>query len=185
MKLVCALLVCVILIVINLSLVRGESPLNRDYFDDADPSVAKDKALIQQFHVSRIPDLIRQGNYSAALEDINFGLRYFPNHPTALQLLGVVARLQGKPALAIGFFEKALSLFPQHALTHAQYGAYLVEIGNIKEGIEMLQKAVAIDPKLAAAHVLLSKAYTKAGNMELARQAADQARQLGYQGKIE
>jgi Tfp pilus assembly protein PilF len=188
MKLFTAYLTCLFLIAAELpyAMAQGEANLiNRDYFGDSDLPVQQARSNIQRFHIEPATRAIREGNFSAALGDIDFALRYFPNHPTALQLLGMVAQLQKKPALAIRYYERAVSLFPQYAITQAQYGAYLVAVENVKEGLEKLQKAVEIDPKLAPAHAALAKAYIKAGDMELARQAADQARQLGYKGKIE
>lgn len=172
-------------IVVFVSNANAESPPDRDYFSDSDPQVKTDKGLIAKFHIGNVANSLRQGNYPMAMEDINFALRYFPNHPQGLQLLGVVARLQKKPALPIAYFERALSLFPQYAVTYAQYGAYLVEIGDYKSGIDKLLKAVELDPKLVGAHVLLSKAYVKIGDMQLARKSADVAKELGYVGNLE
>jgi Tfp pilus assembly protein PilF len=61
---------------------------------------------------------------------------------------------------------------------------YLVDIGKIDAGIQKLQKAIEIDPGLGQAHAWLAKAYYKNGNSELARQAAEKAKALGYRGKI-
>jgi predicted Zn-dependent protease len=120
----------------------------------------------------------------AAIRDVKYTLDRFPNHPKGLMLLGVVARLTNDPSFAVNYYKRALSLFPQYAITHVQYGEYLVSVGLTNEGIGQLKRAIEIDPKLAVAYAGLAKAYAKGGNSELSRQAAKQARELGYTGKI-
>jgi len=166
------------------------TPINQDYFvADQFPGTKSLLILVERFHVnepdSKLHANIKDGHYEYAWGDIKYTLDKFPNHPKALLLAGLVARLQKAPLIAIPHFEKALKLYPQHAMTHAQYGSYLVEIGRINEGISRLKKATEMEPRLAQAHAWLAKAYTKSGNANLARQAAEQARQLGYKGKIQ
>jgi tetratricopeptide (TPR) repeat protein len=105
----------------------------------------------------------RAGRFSNVLADLNYTLDKFPNHPKALLLLGSVARLIKSPALPIPYFEKAIQLYPQYALTHAQYGAYMTEIGSVEVGIGKLKKAIEIDPNLSLAHTWLAKAYSQKG----------------------
>lgn len=120
------------------------------------------------------------GRYDKAIADLRFLLDRFVNHPRGLIVLGAAAKLTKQPALALRYYERAVKIYPQYALTHAQYGAYLVELGNTKSGIAKLQRAVEIDPQLAVAQSWLAQAYYKSGNVELARQTAEHARALGY-----
>jgi len=82
------------------------------------------------------------------------------------------------------YYEKAIRLFPQYAMTFAQYGKYLIEIGQWDKGVENLKLAIEKDKKSVAAHVWLSQAYEKHGDKALAKKAAEQARNLGFQGEI-
>ena len=88
------------------------------------------------------------------------------------------------PLLAQLYYEKALKLFPQYAITHAQYGSYLVGIGNSKAGIAQLEKAVEMNPRLMQAHTWLAQAYAKSGNAERARQVTERARELQSGGEL-
>ncbi|OYX61519.1 MAG: hypothetical protein B7Y89_12415 [Novosphingobium sp. 32-60-15] len=54
--------------------------------------------------------------------------------------------------------------------------------GNTKVAIENAEKAVLADPRNAAYRVLLGNAYLKAGRFESARQAYDEAMELGEDG---
>jgi tetratricopeptide (TPR) repeat protein len=153
--------------------------------------VAKDDAetahllhLVEIAHTNRILPQISSKDYRGALSDIKYTLNRFPNHPRGLVLMGLYGRLMKTHALAMPYYEKAIRLYPQYALTRAQYGAYMVSLGNLDEGIKKLITAVEIDPDLAFAHVWLAAAYYKRGNVELGRGAETKARELGFDGKI-
>lgn len=163
----------------------------RDYFDkDRDPKVRVLLHALESHHLSKkfwadyTTGRNEYGRNKYGLDDMRFILRYTPNHPKALTLVGSIARLRKDPSLPIPYYEQAIRLFPQHAVTHAQYGVYLVDIGDINSGIAKLKHALKIDPKLALAHAWLAKAYSRNGDMEQARQAANQAKELGYKGEM-
>jgi predicted Zn-dependent protease len=124
------------------------------------------------------------GKYEYVINDLKYTLGAFPNHPLALQLMGSVAKLTNKINLAGIFFENALKLYPQYAMTHAQYGQYLVSFEMYDDGILKLQNALHIDPKLAIAYAWLAEAYFKTGKTDLATEAALKSRQLGYREEI-
>ncbi|MEW5977989.1 MAG: tetratricopeptide repeat protein [Acidobacteriota bacterium] len=160
---------------------HSQEKLNNDYFaPDRDNSAL---ATVERYHLAPGTDfwkMFRAREYHYAIQDMYFVLRYFPNHPKALTLLGSLARLMKQPSLPISHFQKAITLFPQHAITHAQFGNYLAAIDQVDPAIEQLKEAVQLDPKLAVAYGWLAEAYAKKGEAELAREAAEQARQLGY-----
>ena len=158
--------------------------MDNDYF-----AKVRDEVLlsnVEKYHLGpeNFWKLYKSGQYTVAIEDLKFVLRYYPNHPETLQLLGSIARLTHDSSLPIPYYEKALRLYPQYASTHAQYGAYLVDVGLIDAGIARLKHAIEMDSKLALAHAWLANAYYQNGNQELARQAAERARALGYKGNI-
>jgi Tfp pilus assembly protein PilF len=140
--------------------------------------------LITSAHTDKIPGWIQQGRMQDAINDVVYTLDRFANHPKGLQLAAMVASIIKRPSLAVYYFDRALKLYPQHAITYAQYGAYLIGSGQTDAGIEQLKEAVERDQKLAGAYALLAKAYTKNGNLDLAREAAEKARDLGYKGEM-
>jgi tetratricopeptide (TPR) repeat protein len=159
--------------------------LNHDYFNpNKDPQIQWMIEDQEKYHLNPAKVYVREGKFDKALADLIFFLDRFVNHPHGLALLGAIAKLTNNPSLAIRYYEKAIRLYPQYAITHAQYGAYLADIGNVKAGIVKLKKAIEMNSNLAVAHAWLAKAYYKSGDRELARQAAAQARQLGYKGEI-
>lgn len=156
-----------------------------DYFL-ASQNVDRERYLRQaeQFHIKPVPNSIREGNLTLAFADLNYVLERFPNHPQGLQLMTVVAQLRKQPTLAVSYFEKAIQGFPQHALTQAQYGLFLVTIGSMEKGLEMLEKATETDPKLPAGYAGLAHAYAKKGDLPKAREASQKARELGFKGQL-
>jgi predicted Zn-dependent protease len=155
----------------------------QDYFT-ADRTSGSYLTILESAHVNNIALAINRGQWNSALGDIRYTLDRFPNHPTALQQLSMVAQLTKNTALATSYFERAVSLYPQYALTRAQYGLFLVSINNVDAGIEKLNQSIEIEPKLAAGYAGLAHAYAKKGDMTKAREAAGKARELGFTGKL-
>lgn len=135
-------------------------------------------------HTNKAINYIGNGRIDYASRELDYTLRHVPNHPRALQLIGVCAQLTKNSPLALKYYARALQLFPDYALTRAQYGNYLSVIGKMDEGIAELNRATEMDPRLLQAYVWLSSAYNKAGKPDLARQATDKAREFGYTGEI-
>lgn len=159
--------------------------IEQDYFTaDEDPAARNQLNLNNTYHTDNVLKSLREGNIPMALLDVRFTIDKWPNHPRALILLEVISGVTHTPNLPIPYYEKAIRLYPQYAITHAQYGKYLVEISQVDAGIVELQEAVKLDPKLTAAHVWLSQAYDKHGDKVLARKEAEQARNLGFQGEF-
>lgn len=172
---------------------RGTGTVNHNYYAAAhDPFLKSLLINVETNHMYASPydqaegviGNIRNGKLDWAFGDLQYILQRFVNHPKALNLMGVVARLRNDPFLPIEFYERAIRLYPGYAFTHAQYGSYLVDIGNLPTGIVQLQKAIELDQNLALAYAGLARAYSKSGKSQLARQAAEKAKELGYRDKL-
>ncbi len=153
--------------------------LDQDFFTAND--TPENKELLEDvdfYHTREAAKFIQEGNTESALLELIFTLESFPNHPRALQLVGAIARIRKVPEVAIPFYQKALRLYPQYALTHAQYGGFLVDVDQAEEGVVKLKRAIEMDPELAIAHKWLSRAYAKMGLQEWSRQAAEKAKDL-------
>lgn len=140
--------------------------------------------ILEGAHVRRIPEILSSGRLWDAMDNIKYTLDRFPNHPIALQQLSEVSQMMKNTSLAVEYFEKAITRYPQYALTRAQYGLFLVSINNVDAGIEKLNQAIEADPKLSAGYAGLAHAYVKKGDLTQAREAANKARELGYRGGL-
>lgn len=139
---------------------------NHDYFQASqDPQIKHLLYLVEKHHLNACPHNtngvlgdIALGKYHLAIADLQYTLDRFVNHTKALQLMGSLVKLTESPSLGISYYEKALKLYPQYAFTHAQYGAFLVDIGRVDAGITRLKEAIEMDPNLVIAHAWLAKA---------------------------
>lgn len=160
-------------------------PIDQDYYTvDRYPDI---KALLQNVdyhHTRHISRAIQERNLGAAKNDLEYTLVTFPNHPEALQMLWFYAKVTKSPAFALPYFDKAVRMFPQYAMTHFLYGAFLTDFSLLKEAERELKKAIEFEPALAIAHAWLAKMYDKAGDNASARSSAEKAVQLGYRGTL-
>jgi tetratricopeptide (TPR) repeat protein len=157
----------------------------RDYYNYSDDPAAEGKLiLIDGAHTNKAFRDIQEGRISIAIADLKFVLDRWPNHPRALMLIEMVATLTKVYSLAIPYYENAIHNFPQYAVTHVQYGKYLVDIGNLDAGIKELKRAIEIDSNLKPAYVWLAEGYYKKGDREQARLAIKKAKALGYTGEF-
>jgi predicted Zn-dependent protease len=165
---------------------RAENtPINQDYFsaDDRFPTTRDLLRIVERYHMGDvILHSLATGDYRAALNDLDYTLHKFPNHPKALLTLNMVAELLDDESIPIPYYEHALELYPRYALTQYQYGTYLLKIGQTAPAVRRLERATELDPDFAEAHGELARAYAAAGDAERSRQAADVARSLGYEG---
>ena len=164
---------------------------NHDYYD---PSSRELIRLVRGAHVNQIIPKIKQSfkihpNYrksrlKSALAEVQYVLERLVNHPKALALSATVGNLLGQPKLPVKFYQRAISLYPKRPMPHAQFGNFLVGVGEIEDGIERLKIAIKINPKLAVAYGWLALAYEKNGDSELAEEYAKKAKKKGFRGKL-
>jgi tetratricopeptide (TPR) repeat protein len=138
---------------------------NRDYYDiGIEEQATYLIPIVENGHLGLKTNLrgfwprYNEGNLTVALTELKYVLWVFPNHPRALLLLGMLSKQLKDPTIPIAYYEKALHLFPNRAATRAQYGAYLVDLGERAQGILQLEQALKIDPSLLTARAWLDKA---------------------------
>lgn len=157
---------------------------HQDYYTAGqDPTSERYLQLTEQHHLDKVLGLLRDGDYKYAIRQIEWTLQRFSNHPRALLFIETIATLTKVPEMPLLYYKVALEDYPQYALTHAQYGRYLGEIGKASEGLEQLKKAIALDPNLPAPHVWLAEVYAKSSQSDLAMKEVQVAKKLGYQGE--
>jgi Tfp pilus assembly protein PilF len=164
---------------------RGVGTADHNFFAvNHSPELKQLLENVEGAHLGAAGDQMREGRFHYAIAELGYILDRFVNHPTALQMMATVAKLTKNRSLPIRYFERAISLYPRYALTHAQYGSYLVDIGQMEAGIARLEHAIRMDSKLVAAHVWIAKAYQQVGQLARAEEASRTARELGYKGRI-
>ncbi|WP_447968782.1 tetratricopeptide repeat protein [Nitrospira sp. M1] len=149
--------------------------------------------LVESAHTKRILPLLQQSfkrpghkeHYlRQASREIRYTLDRLVNHPKALALSATVGNLMGQPNLPVNYYQRAIKMYPKHAITHAQFGNFLVGIGEFEDGIERLKIAIKINPKMAASYGWLAWAYQKSGENELAQEYSQKAKERNFKGKL-
>ena len=173
----------------------GGPTLNHDYYERrTNKGIHELVLLVENAHVNEIlpnlrksftaPENLRQGFLNQALKEINYTLGRLVNHPKALALSASVTKLLGKPRMPIIFYQRAIKMYPHRAFTQAQFGNFLVGLGEIDQGIERLKTAIKLNPKLAMSYGWLAWAYQKKGDLDLAAEYSKEAKKRGFKGKL-
>lgn len=124
-----------------------------------------------------------EGDYRKLFQDAEYVLPRMVNHPRMLQLIAMAAQRDPQFIDATReYFDSALALYPEYAITHYQYGAFLLDLGHTDGAIVRLRDAVAKDPRFIAAWVALGRAHRIKGDETAAKEAEDRARALGWTG---
>jgi Flp pilus assembly protein TadD len=79
---------------------------------------------------------------------------------------------------ALAYGQKAVAEEPNLPIAQLVLGRALVETGDIKGGIEHLEKELQFDPNNLETHLALAKAYSKSGRKEDARRERLQCLEL-------
>ncbi len=75
-----------------------------------------------------------------------------PNHAGALQYMGVLASLAGKPDLATVLIRRAIAINPSSEEAYNNLGGTFYASGQIDEAIEAWREALKLDPHNASTH---------------------------------
>jgi len=102
-------------------------------------------------------------------------LRDNPNHPDALNLMGVLAVEADRFSVAIDYLRKAVAINGAQAIYRNNLGNALLVNALPDEAIVHLRKAVRLDPDYAEAMCNLAGAYRTVGDAKLAREWFEKA----------
>ena len=163
---------------------------------DRSASTNKYRKLVLDFHFK--PEHQRgaiAGDIRAGVWDnLDYTLRWFPNFPRGLFLLGVfeaqvqrsnpnyVRKLVNEDGLSplTCYFERAVRLMPDDPAVFNALGIMLIRRDRTDEAIDAFRKAVSLAPESPEAHYNLGLAYFSARDYEKSADAARNAYRLGY-----
>jgi predicted O-linked N-acetylglucosamine transferase (SPINDLY family) len=94
----------------------------------------------------------RAGNLASAEQAYRGVLSADPQNTDAWHLLGLIAHQAGRDDLAVDYFQRAVTLRPNVAIYHANFGSALGTLGRKAEAAAAFQRALQLDPQLTDAH---------------------------------
>ena len=152
----------------------------RDYYAAGfDRAATTDLRNVERYHYGPAVEKLRRKQYAYALADIEFVLRYFPNHPNALDLIGDWGVATKRTEIAEEHFKKAIALYPEHDATYTVYGTFLHKVRRVDEAIAQYKKALELNPESPYANYNLGLAYVERKNYAQANAHAQKAYRLG------
>ena len=157
-----------------------------DYRDHSGDTIQK-RRRIEKFHffadVSGLNETIGKQAIGSNLE---FVLRYFPNHHRALQTLSRFAEKTGMPRPpGMSFdiecwFARGEAMAPDDGMVPLLYGLYLLKKGNAKEAIDQFESARAVGGESLNLYYNLGLAYFDLKRYGESREMAEKAYALGH-----
>ncbi len=112
------------------------------------------KAALEQAraHIEAGFSLQSKGDAQAARKAYEAALRLVAEHPTALQLLGLLARQDGDLAGARDLMRRSLAVHPQQPHVWNNLANTLEDLGQREAALDSLSRAIALQPDYAEAH---------------------------------
>lgn len=135
------------------------------------------RASSSQALIERGFALQSRGDFSGAQAAYEAALLQDPEHPAALQLLGLLARKRGEPALAQTLMRQSLQIQPQQPHVWNNLGNLLLAQGQAAEALACFDQALSQQDRYADAHYNRARALHALAQPPEALLAAEQAHQ--------
>jgi tetratricopeptide (TPR) repeat protein len=136
---------------------------------------------VELYHLEPATTKMQAGKYQYALGDVEFILRYFPNHPRGLALISELCDVKWRNTRcdSESAMRMAIEINPNASATYVVNGVHLQRRGRVPEAIQSYQRAIALDPRSANAHYNLGLIYLEQKQFDLANHHAQLAYALG------
>lgn len=157
----------------------GAQQGGRDYYA---PYVTPDDQQllvnVEKYHLAPTQEKRGKKAFAGAKGDVEFILRYYPNHPVALDLMSQLCTAYPVPPNCDAdlWFQKAIAVNEQAAPTYVVYGIHLQRKGKTAEAVSQYRSALRLDPSSINAHYNIALALVDLKQFEEANAHA----QLAY-----
>jgi len=180
MKEVSGLIATMTALVLGLVTASAQDSIARDYYlAGSEREAVNALRNMHRFHYEPALKALQARKYQNAQGDLEFMLKYFPNHPQALDKMGEVALGLKRPDIAEQRFATAIARYPQHDETYVVYGTFLHRLRRVDLAIAQYQKALEINPNSVYGHYNLGLAYVDRKDYTRANVHAQKAYELG------
>jgi tetratricopeptide (TPR) repeat protein len=114
-------------------------------------------------------NLARRGKYHLAVPLLRTAVDTYPGYEEAWRLLAECYLQERDFVAGAEAYGRVLALAPYDAAALARYAAVLMELGRVEEGVATARRALAVDPTVPGAHLLLGRYYLGRGEAGAAR----------------
>ncbi len=104
---------------------------------------------------------LEQRMFQEATDAYRKWVEYHPDQSGPLIELAQALSESGDPGGATTYFEAALALEPDDAMTRYNMGVIMVNAGNLEDGIRKLEEAIELQPEYPLAYINLGYAYAR------------------------
>ncbi len=104
-----------------------------------------------------------QGSKETAFETLRLAMDANPDNPNPSSILGEYMERMDKLAEARGYYEKALAIDPQHAVSHFRLGRLYIKQSRPHLGETHILKAIEIDKEVPIFYETLAEDYMRTG----------------------
>jgi tetratricopeptide (TPR) repeat protein len=129
-------------------------------------------------HMSKGTLLEGRGRRQEAIEELRAAAALNPDHPVALNNLGLAFKTVELPEEAVAMLHSALQMFPAYPEARHNLAATLDDMNRFPEAIEQHQLVLRLRPDDAATHNNLGNTLTRAGRLPEAIAAFEVALEL-------
>lgn len=150
-----------------------------DYYS-SNPGAQKGMNTVIKHHWSQANHAVNILHYKTGMEELDFILRWIPNHPRALLLLSKLTTAFDRALEADKYFEEAIKFGPQYVGSYGVYGIHLYKSGRFKESIKKFNSALAINSESSEIHYNIGLTYFEIGDHKNANIHAQKAYKLEY-----
>ena len=134
-----------------------------------------DGATPSQQQLSKLLEHYQGGRFNDA-EDLALSItQEFPKHPFGWKVLGALFGQSGRYVEAVKANQTAVSLSPNDAESHSNFGNTLRELGRLEEAEASYRQALVLAPDLADAHSNLGNTLKELGRLDEAEACYRQA----------
>src|SRR5437899_337560 len=161
---------------------KPESPGGEPTPVVAGPPVLAPKA---QKELGKALEALRASKFAEARAHLDAVYRLAPSHPDVNFLFGVYSSLVNDWQQAKSYWEKAITIYPQHLLAQVSLSDALLRENKPADAIPHLKKALEIEPNSWRAHALLADADLHLGSSSEAVREAERAIGLGHERAAE
>jgi Tfp pilus assembly protein PilF len=168
----------------NISVTDAGGGIALDYADQA-PEVRSRIRTVENHHFNANVESLKQGQTTSLPVDIEFLLRYVPNHYRGLAAyskweLQNPRMALGRPRSAECYYKRAINFRPEDPRLHFLLGTFLHKAGRLAEARVEYDRAETMG--LASSELYYNRGLLEldAGDLDRARSYADRAYSLGY-----